>query len=282
MSQKKTRRSFLGDSCAVSAVWIGGGCVDLGAGGASHYLTRFELRNVDALAEFIHPGAASAGAGGYIDQLLSAFDHEPPRIFASGPYSGRSPYPAPAGGASKRRPDNAFRQYVPLSRLEELAFRIRLFGSEGTQGAGFVGGALPAVKGYRDLYRDGLHEVSGQSDLPCFYTLPPARRPMTFERLERRRPTFVKRLIEHVCEAMYAAPEYGGNRRLAGWRHARVEGDTAPLGYAQYSMDANRYVESAAHPVSTSGPQPERGFSESTLAFLETVVAFADLGQRFF
>jgi hypothetical protein len=30
---------------------------------------------------------------------------------------------------------------------------------------------------------------------------------------------------------MYAAPEYGGNRDLAGWRLANWPGDVAPIGW---------------------------------------------------
>jgi gluconate 2-dehydrogenase gamma chain len=44
-------------------------------------------------------------------------------------------------------------------------------------------------------------------------------------------PEFRSLLYEHACEAMYGAPEYGGNRDLAGWRSIGFEGDVQPRGW---------------------------------------------------
>jgi hypothetical protein len=38
-------------------------------------------------------------------------------------------------------------------------------------------------------------------------------------------------LFEHTIEGLYANPEYGGNRGLAGWRDIGFPGDSQPLGY---------------------------------------------------
>ena len=38
-------------------------------------------------------------------------------------------------------------------------------------------------------------------------------------------------LFEHACEACYGAPEYGGNRDLAGWLAIEFPGDVQPRGY---------------------------------------------------
>ena len=43
---------------------------------------------------------------------------------------------------------------------------------------------------------------------------------------------FLSLLYEHVCEGLYAAPEYGGNRGLAGWRSIGYLGDVQPRGYS--------------------------------------------------
>ena len=53
------------------------------------------------------------------------------------------------------------------------------------------------------------------------------------EQDERLRATagFTELLYEHVCEGMYGAPEYGGNRDLVGWRSIGFEGDVQPRGY---------------------------------------------------
>ncbi len=38
-------------------------------------------------------------------------------------------------------------------------------------------------------------------------------------------------LHPHACEGAYGAPEYEGNRDLAGWRAIGYEGDVQPRGY---------------------------------------------------
>jgi gluconate 2-dehydrogenase gamma chain len=42
---------------------------------------------------------------------------------------------------------------------------------------------------------------------------------------------FTSLLFEHTIEGMYANPEYGGNRGLAGWRDIGFPGDAQPRGY---------------------------------------------------
>ncbi len=42
---------------------------------------------------------------------------------------------------------------------------------------------------------------------------------------------FTRLVYEHVCEGLYGAPEYGGNRGLAGWHYLNYEGDVQPRGY---------------------------------------------------
>jgi hypothetical protein len=44
-------------------------------------------------------------------------------------------------------------------------------------------------------------------------------------------PKFRALLYEHACEGAYGAPEYGGNRDLAGWRAIEFPGDSQPRGY---------------------------------------------------
>src|SRR5262249_49503451 len=65
------------------------------------------------------PGAKELGAAEYIETLLTAFDHHPPRIFAGGPFSGRAPFADErTGRPSHHRPRDDFRRFIPLSRLE--------------------------------------------------------------------------------------------------------------------------------------------------------------------
>ena len=43
--------------------------------------------------------------------------------------------------------------------------------------------------------------------------------------------SFIALAYAHGVEGTYAAPEYGGNAGLAGWRSIRFDGDRQPLGY---------------------------------------------------
>ena len=65
------------------------------------------------------PGAADAGVPDYIDRLLGAFSFDPPRIWAGGPTSGRH------GGSAD------FEMFHRLSAIDELAWRMRIEGSQG-------------------------------------------------------------------------------------------------------------------------------------------------------
>ena len=71
------------------------------------------------------------------------------------------------------------------------------------------------------------------------------------ERSEARAPDL---LVEHTLEGCFAAPEYGGNRRLGGWKMVGVEGDDQPLGYSIFSRAKGDYVERPDHPMSTPNP----------------------------
>ena len=66
--------------------------------------------------------------------------------------------------------------------------------------------------------------------------------------------SFVDLLIQHTFEGCFAAPEYGGNANLDGWRMIGLEGDTQPLGYSLYSKFTRSYNERPDHPMSTANP----------------------------
>ena len=153
------------------------------------------------------PGATEAGIADYIDGLLGAFAVDPPRIWAGGPYSGRH------GGAAD------FSAFTRLSRLDELAWRMRIEGSLNLAEREFNG----PVVGLQERYRDGLAALGAD-----FVALGPEEQD---ERL-RENSAFTALLYEHACEGMYGAPEYGGNRDLVGWRSIGFEGDVQPRGYS--------------------------------------------------
>jgi hypothetical protein len=176
------------------------------------FLTDDELRTLDAACARLipplddHPGASALGAAVYIDTLLGAFTFDPPHIWAGGPFSGR------AGGEA------SFEQFLPLSRVEELAWRTRIEGSQGIPEREFNG----PVIGWQQEYRGGLAELGTDFDV------------QDGDEQDRRldaQPVFKHLVYKHTCEGCYGAPEYGGNRDLAGWRAIAFEGDVQPRGY---------------------------------------------------
>jgi gluconate 2-dehydrogenase gamma chain len=165
------------------------------------WLTGPERATVDAVLDRLippgpdpvtEPGAALAGAGDYIDGILDAFATDPPRIFAGGPSSGRR------GGAA------AFGTFLPLSRIEEIAWRRR-------------------IDGWQQTYRQGLVVLGAD-----FGERTPEEQDARLEEAAE----LTELLYAHACEGMYAAPEYGGNHNLAGWSLANNwPGDVAPRGW---------------------------------------------------
>lgn len=153
-----------------------------------------------------HPGATALGVADYVDGLLGAFLVDPPRIWAGGPYSGRF------GGEA------CFSAFTPLGALEELAWRTRIEGSQGIAERERLG----PVKGWQQEYRDGIAAL-GADYCDC-----------DAEEQDRRLDAladFKALLYAHACEGAYGAPEYGGNRDLAGWRAIGYPGDVQPRGY---------------------------------------------------
>jgi gluconate 2-dehydrogenase subunit 3-like protein len=152
------------------------------------------------------PGAREAGVADYIDGYLGAFAVDPPRIWAGGPFSGRH------GGEA------GFATFHRLTPMDELAWRTRIEGSLGLKEREFNG----PVVGLQERYRQGLAALG--TDFAS------ADEGEQRSRLKANRE-FTSLLYEHACEGMYGAPEYGGNRELAGWRYIGFEGDVQPRGY---------------------------------------------------
>jgi len=178
----------------------------------ARFLTDTERRTLAAAADRLvppldeHPGAAALGAADYVDGLLTAFTSDPPRIHAGGPFSGRH------GGEA------SFEDFLPLSRVEELAWRTRIEGSDGDPAREFNG----PVVGYQERYRTGLAALGAD-----FADVDPDEQ----DRRLAADPDFRTLLYEHACEASYGDPVYGGNRDGAGWRAIAFAGDVQPRGY---------------------------------------------------
>jgi hypothetical protein len=151
----------------------------------------------DDLLELGHPGAREANVVGYIDALLSAFDSEPPRIYAGGPASDR------AGAAS-----NDFADFQPLSPIQDRYWRAQVLELQQRYAAGVA--ALDAAAGGDFAAADPVtKDVVLTQDASGFRDL----------------------LFDHAIEGWLAAPEYGGNDARSGWVEVRFSGDTIPRGY---------------------------------------------------
>jgi hypothetical protein len=194
------------------------------AGQPGRFLDAHELDTLRAVAgrlipgppEDPDPGAVEAGAAEAIDLYLAAFTFDPPLIHAGGPFSDR------AGAAH-----DDFRDFVPLDRLAELGWRIRLEGSQGKPEREFAG----PVTGLQQIYRDGLAHLDQRAG-GNFAALPgPAQDLILSDQTDSATQDFVGAALSDVLDAMYGPPEYGGNRNLVGWTVNHWPGDTQPRGF---------------------------------------------------
>jgi hypothetical protein len=208
------------------------------AGEAGRFLTAHELDTLRALLARLlpgppddpDPGAVESGAPEAIDLLLGAFTVEPPLIHAGGPFSGR------AGGDH-----DDFADFVPMDRLTELGWRIRLEGSLGIPEREFAG----PVRGLQTLYREGLAHLDERAAPLTFATLPaPAQILVLQDQTDGQVQELVGAALADGIDAMYGPPEYGGNRELVGWTAVNWPGDVQPAGYTD---------------VQVSGPDPTSG-----------------------
>ena len=137
---------------------------------------------IAAACERVIPGSADAGGAEYVDGLLGAFAVDPPRIWAVSPRG---------------------TEFHPLTRIDEVAWRTRIEGSQGIPEREFNG-----------LGADFASLSGDEQDARL-----------------KANPEFATLLYHHVCEAMYGPPAYGGNRDLAGWQAIDFPGDVQPVGY---------------------------------------------------
>ena len=173
----------------------------------------------DDPAEAGHPGAREADVTGYIDSMLGALgslDDPAPLVFAGGPWSNRH----------TSGPD-LMAHFLPLDPVGRIAWRRRLTGWQQQYRQGIAtldklaGGDFTKASGAK---QDKILVMSALSD-------------------------FVSLLFEHTIEGLYAAPEYGGNRGLAGWKEIGFPGDIQPRGYT-----ADEVSRSDGHdPVENTG-----------------------------
>lgn len=285
MERGLSRRQFLKVTAVGTALLATGLAAEGCAAGvpANGFLSAHQRDLVRAASARLLPVEGEIGAADYIERLLTAFDHDPPRIFAGGPYSGRLPYPDNSNGRpSNDVPADSFERFVPLTRAQEIAWRVRIFGSQNVPGGDFNDAVLGPTKGWRDRYQEGLRTLDGTSRVlfgASFVSLGPAEQDQALTNTDQ---AFVGLLLEHTIDAAYSAPEYGGNRNLAGWRSVRFDGDSQPLGYSIYDARTETFRERPDHPLSTANPDEDySGFSPTTADLLDQLAA-GFKGKRFF
>ena len=156
----------------------------------------------DDPAEAGHPGAREADVTGYIDTLLGALDDQD--IFAGGPWSNRH----------TSGPDLMAR-FIPLDPVARIAWRKRIIA-------------------WQDQYAKGitaLDQLAGGD----FTTASHAKQDKILA--TQSVGTFTSLLFEHTIEGLYASPEYGGNKNLAGWKEIGFPGDIQPRGYSATEVE---------------------------------------------
>ena len=271
-----------------------------GAAPRPRFFSRAERRALEALCDRIlppdrDPGAKVLGAARYVETLLTAFDVDPPGIYAGGPFSGRAPFANRRGRGGPAFPENGFSEPLALTRLQELAWRTEIFGSE----AAGLPSALAAqrggpIEGLRDVYRQGLAALDAlarERGAAPFPALSKAEQDDLVAQLDGpesiefpgRGESFLDVVIRHVLEGCFAAPEYGGNRQLAGWRMIGIEGDSQPLGFSVFSSARGGYRERPDHPMSTPNPGDlgpggslsARPLSDDAIALQDAIADFA-------
>ena len=161
----------------------------------------------DDPAEAGHPGAREAGVADYIDLMLGslgALGAGNPTIFAGAPWSNRHT----AGR-------DFMASFIPLDPVARIAWQRRL-------------------TGWRQQYAQGvaaLDKLAGGD----FTKASPAAQDKILARPAMA--GFRSVLFEHTIEGLYANPEYGGNRHLAGWTDIRYPGDMQPRGYTSEEVE---------------------------------------------
>jgi hypothetical protein len=223
------------------------------------FFTEPERRAVGALSNAVvpseegSPGANELGAAAFIERLLTAFDVDPPAIFADGPYSGRAPLPDGKGGSNGVFPDNDFLRFRRLDRVSELAWRIKIYGSSGTAGGLLNDGIVAPVTGLRNLFKNGIAKAMASAPAPIESLAPDALND-AFGGLDAE---LQAAFLDLVPQAVWGAPEYGGNPDGAGWKLVNVEGDTQPFGYSILDESTGIYHERVDKPMSIKDPGPD-------------------------
>ena len=293
MSSLYRRRTFLqllaAGGTVVAVPWLPGCSDRSGPGGAetARFFTAEERATFEQLASVIVPEDQTVGALGtnaveYVDRFLAAFDADVPSIYRGGPFSGRIPYPDPAtGDPSGDYPRDAFLDILPPPRMQELSFRIELFGSASVPNGDINDPIVPSSPGLRVLYRDAvpaLNAFAQSRGAADFASLDDAGKLAAFAAADER---FREAFLAGIAEGMFCAPEYGGNQGEAGWRDYFHDGDSQPLGHTLYDASGTPR-DRPDQPNQTLDPNRQNDGLEPAVESFVTAVAISQGGKRFF
>lgn len=286
------RRTFLqivaASGAAATLPWLPG-CGDRTGGAATaRFFTAEERSVIEQLAAAIVPEDRTAGALGtdaveYVDRFLATFANDVPTIYRSGPASGRQPFPDPVTGApSDDFPPDAFLEILPPTRMQELSFRIELLGSASVPSGEINAPVVAPTPGLQALYRDAVRTLlryAEERGAPDFASLDDEAKLDAFTTLP---PEFRDAFLENLAEGMFCAPEYGGNRDLAGWRDYFYDGDSQPLGHTLYDAATETLYDRPDQPNQTLDPNRGNDGLEPEVEGFITSITLAQGGKRFF
>jgi len=178
------------------------------------------------LADFILPtrspktGKQIYDIVGFVEAFLSAFEQDPPAIYAGGPFSGRHPLPVDPA------PANNFAQFLPLTRYQRLVWQLRINGPEALDQEPFIvlsDDLKNNYTGLTDIISQGLTSAAALED-------DMAPRPVMADvLLSATGPDFQGIFFSLLAQAAFSAPEYKGN--VTGWQEIFYPGDSLPNGY---------------------------------------------------
>lgn len=192
-------------------------------------------------SDSVEPGAAQLGVTDYIEQLLTAFDHDPPRIYAA---------------------QNSNGDFIPLNRYQEAAWRLQLYGGTAPSGA--------KVTGLRELIPQGLDKALSLVPVGGLQNLPELAISALLQLLDR---DFWAAFSSLVLESSFAPPVYGGNQQQGGWKISRFEGDI--VGFSAFDPTTGTYQERGDFPISKPDPGPITDpLSTETLLYLDVISVF--------
>jgi hypothetical protein len=252
---------------------------------APRFLSDSERRVLAACADAVFPpddgvpGASELGAVEFIENLLTAFEHDPPHIHAAGPFSDRNPYPANDGSPSKVFPPDQFLEFLPLSRVQRAGWQLRLYGSRGVPGGGPNDDALGPVIGLRDLLRDGI--AAAIAEFPrAIDSVDDAFLQGIYDYLPPEARAQVELL---VLQSLFSLPEYGGNRDRGGWKLLHdYEGDSMPLGYTRIDPETGQIVDRPDAPVIGPETRPDPEPMDDQIVQLFGTATLVLGGKRFY